>query len=126
MVRHPSFRRALRYGLNPYQTDAQLISPRASWPLDVLSGTPGFINLLDALRGWSPVRELRRRFNRPSAASFKHVNPAGVALGGGDLPEGFMATHFFGDLAVIAFSDGLSSGAPKRSHFLLWGLRRAE
>jgi phosphoribosylaminoimidazolecarboxamide formyltransferase/IMP cyclohydrolase len=100
MVRLRNSRRALRHGLNPHQAVAQLISPRASCPLDILSGNPGFINILDALRGWSLVRELRARFNRPSATSFKHVNPAGVALGGGDLPEGFMAAHFFRDMAL--------------------------
>lgn len=92
--------RALRYGLNPHQAGARLLSPGASSPLDVLSGNPGYINLLDALRGWKLVRELRRRFDRPAAASFKHVNPAGVGLGGGELPAGFLARHFLGDLAL--------------------------
>ncbi len=68
----------LRYGLNPHQAFAELRS-KAS-PLDVLSGAPGYINLLDALRGWKLVKELRQRFARPAAASFKHVNPAGVGL----------------------------------------------
>jgi phosphoribosylaminoimidazolecarboxamide formyltransferase/IMP cyclohydrolase len=100
MVHDSKSHRALRYGLNPNQAGAQFISPGGPSPLDVLSGDPGFINLLDAIRGWKLVRELRRRFDRPSAASFKQVNPAGVGLGGGDLPEVFMATHFFGDLAL--------------------------
>jgi phosphoribosylaminoimidazolecarboxamide formyltransferase/IMP cyclohydrolase len=91
---------ALRYGLNPSQADARLIWPGASSPLQVLSGNPGFINLLDALRGWKLVRELRKRFDQPAAASFKHVNPAGVGLGRGDLPGSFMATHFLSDLAL--------------------------
>lgn len=91
--------RDLRYGLNPHQPRARLISPGVSSPLEVLSGNPGYINLLDALRGWKLVRELRRRFDRPAAASFKHVNPAGVGLGGGALPDGFLARHFFGELA---------------------------
>lgn len=100
MVHNPSSRRALRYGLNPHQAGAQLISRDASSPLAILSGNPGFINLLDALRGWKLVRELQRRFGQPSAASFKHVNPAGVALGSNVLPEEFMASHFLGDLAI--------------------------
>lgn len=91
---------ALRYGLNPTQAGARLIWPGASSPLQVLSGDPGFINLLDALRGWKLVRELRKRFDQPAAASFKHVNPAGVGLGGGDLPGSFMTTHFLSDLAL--------------------------
>jgi len=92
--------RDLRYGLNPHQAGARLVSPGTSSPLEVLSGNPGYINLLDALRGWKMVRELRRRFDRPAAASVKHVNPAGVALGGGDLPDGFLTRHFFGELAL--------------------------
>jgi AICAR transformylase/IMP cyclohydrolase PurH len=92
--------RDLRYGLNKHQAGARLVSRGASSPLDVLSGNPGYINLLDALRGWKLVRELRRRFDRPAAASFKHVNPAGVGLGGGQLPDGFLARHFFGELAL--------------------------
>jgi AICAR transformylase/IMP cyclohydrolase PurH len=99
MTHNPKSQRALRYGLNPHQAGAQLISPGSSSPLDVLSGNPGFINFLDALRAWGLVRELRQRFGRPAAASFKHVNPAGVGLGG-DLPNGFMAMHFFGDLPL--------------------------
>jgi len=91
----------LRYGLNPHQAGARLLSPGTSSPLDILSGNPGYINLLDALRGWKLVRELRRRFARAAAASYKHVNPAGVGLGGGALPEDFLTRHFFGDLAVL-------------------------
>jgi phosphoribosylaminoimidazolecarboxamide formyltransferase/IMP cyclohydrolase len=100
MVYNSKSYRDLRYGLNPHQAGARLVSPGASPPLDVLSGNPGYINLLDALRGWKLVRELRRRFDRPAAASFKHVNPAGVGLGGGVLPDGFLAQHFFGNLAL--------------------------
>lgn len=96
----PNSRRALRYGLNPHQSGAHVISPNEPSPLDVLSGNPGYINILDALRGWKLVRELSQRFNRPAAASFKHVNPAGVGLGGGDLPDDFMATHFLGNLTL--------------------------
>ena len=99
MVHNSRSHRDLRYGLNPHQAGARRISPGASSPLQILSGNPGTINLLDALRGWKLVRELRRRFDRPAAASFKHVNPAGVGLGG-DLPDGFLARHFFGDLAL--------------------------
>src|SRR5687768_5768659 len=83
----------LRYGLNPHQAFAELRSPRPS-PITVLSGAPGTINFLDALRGWKLVRELRRRFARPAAASFKHVNPAGVGLGAENLDASFMRAHF--------------------------------
>jgi phosphoribosylaminoimidazolecarboxamide formyltransferase/IMP cyclohydrolase len=95
--------RDLRYGLNPHQGGARLVSGGSS-PLAVLSGNPGYINLLDALRGWKLVRELRRRFDRPAAASFKHVNPAGAGLGGTALPDGFLARHFLGDLTLSPLS----------------------
>jgi phosphoribosylaminoimidazolecarboxamide formyltransferase / IMP cyclohydrolase len=86
----------LRYGLNPQQAFAQLWSDGAS-PVTVLSGAPGYINLLDALRGWRLVKELKGRFARPAAASFKHVNPAGVGLGGGVLDDTYRRAHFLPD-----------------------------
>ena len=86
----------LRYGLNPQQAFAELRSGKTS-PLAVLSGAPSYINLLDALRGWKLVRELRRRFVHPAAASFKHVNPAGAALSCDNLDENFRRAHFLPD-----------------------------
>jgi phosphoribosylaminoimidazolecarboxamide formyltransferase / IMP cyclohydrolase len=86
----------LRYGLNPQHAFAELRSGKTS-PLAVLSGAPSYINLLDALRGWKLVKELRRRFAHPAAASFKHVNPAGAALGGGNVDEVFRRAHFLTD-----------------------------
>lgn len=86
----------LRYGLNPDQAAAELCSEKPL-PIEVLSGAPGYINFLDALRGWKLVRELRRRFARPAAASFKHVNPAGVGLGDESLTESFRRAHFLPD-----------------------------
>jgi phosphoribosylaminoimidazolecarboxamide formyltransferase/IMP cyclohydrolase len=95
----------LRYGLNPHQAFAELRSPKPS-PITVLSGAPGTINFLDALRGWKLVRELRRRFARPAAASFKHVNPAGVGVGGEYLGASFLRAHFLPDreLSPLAFA----------------------
>jgi phosphoribosylaminoimidazolecarboxamide formyltransferase/IMP cyclohydrolase/phosphoribosylaminoimidazolecarboxamide formyltransferase len=66
----------------------------------VLSGAPGYINLLDALRGWRLVKELKQRFARPAAASFKHVNPAGAGLGGGSLDETYRRAHFLPDWSL--------------------------
>jgi phosphoribosylaminoimidazolecarboxamide formyltransferase / IMP cyclohydrolase len=86
----------LRYGLNPQQAFAELRSGKTS-PLAVLSGAPSYVNLLDALRGWKLVKELRQRFKCPAAASFKHVNPAGVALGDENLDEVFRRAHFLPD-----------------------------
>ena len=71
---------ALRYGINPHQTPASA-SAIAEWPFEVLNGQPGYINLLDAMSAWNLVQELRQTLDQPSAASYKHVSPAGAAIG---------------------------------------------
>jgi phosphoribosylaminoimidazolecarboxamide formyltransferase / IMP cyclohydrolase len=70
----------LRYGLNPHQAQAVLKAPKASCPVTVLSGAPRYINVLDALRGWRLVRELRRRFTAPAAASYYKARASGLRL----------------------------------------------
>jgi phosphoribosylaminoimidazolecarboxamide formyltransferase/IMP cyclohydrolase len=89
----------LRYGLNPQQRFAELRGEEPL-PIAVMSGEPGYINLLDALRGWRLVRELRHRFAQPAAASLKHVNPAGAGLGGGTLDEAYRRMHFLPDWSL--------------------------
>jgi len=77
---HPE--RPLKYGLNPHQTDATLCSLNGSkLPFKVVSGSPGYVNLLDALNAWALVTELAAATSLPAAASFKHVSPAGAAVG---------------------------------------------
>ena len=71
----------LKYGCNPNQKPAKVFSETGELPFEVLNGKPGYINLLDALNGWQLVRELREATNLPAAASFKHVSPAGAAVG---------------------------------------------
>lgn len=71
----------LKYGCNPNQKPARVFAQSGELPFEVLNGRPGYINLLDALNGWQLVRELRRTLGLPAAASFKHVSPAGAALG---------------------------------------------
>lgn len=71
----------LRYGMNPHQKPAQLYTTLSHLPLKVINGSPGFINLCDALNGWQLVRELKRALGLPAATSFKHVSPAGAAVG---------------------------------------------
>uniref|UniRef100_A0A8C7HP36 Bifunctional purine biosynthesis protein ATIC n=1 Tax=Oncorhynchus kisutch TaxID=8019 RepID=A0A8C7HP36_ONCKI len=71
----------LRYGMNPHQAPAQLYTLRPTLPLTVVNGSPGFINLCDALNAWQLVRELKSALGMPSATSFKHVSPAGAAVG---------------------------------------------
>ena len=71
----------LRYGLNPHLQPARALAPDGAAPLRIRNGAPGYINLLDAMSAWPLVRELRAATGQPAAASFKHVSPAGAALG---------------------------------------------
>ena len=71
----------LKYGCNPNQKPARIFMEEGELPLKVLSGRPGYINFLDALNGWQLVSELKRATGMPAAASFKHVSPAGAAVG---------------------------------------------
>ena len=72
----------LKYGCNPHQLPAAICNlDGAPLPFKALNGTPGYINLLDALNAWQLVLELREALNLPAAASFKHVSPAGAAVG---------------------------------------------
>jgi len=77
----PVKRMALRYGANPHQKPAQAFVTDGELPFKVLAGSPGYINLLDALNSWALVKELQEALQLPAAASFKHVSPAGVAVG---------------------------------------------
>lgn len=72
---------ALRYGANPHQKPAAAYVKEGKLPFKVLCGSPGYINLLDALNSWPLVKELRQALDKPAAASFKHVSPAGAAIG---------------------------------------------
>ena len=72
----------LKYGCNPNQKPARIYMPDGSkLPVAVLNGRPGYINFLDALNSWQLVQELKEATGLPAAASFKHVSPAGAALG---------------------------------------------
>uniref|UniRef100_A0A914CWU1 Phosphoribosylaminoimidazolecarboxamide formyltransferase n=1 Tax=Acrobeloides nanus TaxID=290746 RepID=A0A914CWU1_9BILA len=72
----------LRYGTNPHQAeDAEFFSVQADMPIKVLNGAPGYINILDGLNAWQLVSELADATGLPAAASFKHVSPAGAAVG---------------------------------------------
>ena len=72
---------ALRYGANPHQKPAAAYVKEGTLPFKVLGGAPGYINLLDALNAWPLVKELKAALGLPAAASFKHVSPAGAAIG---------------------------------------------
>ena len=72
---------ALRYGTNPNQSPARVYMQDGSeLPVNVLGGSPGYINLLDAMNAWQLVRELRQATGLPAATSFKHVSPSGAAV----------------------------------------------
>jgi len=71
----------LRYGANPHQKPASAYVTEGKLPFKALSGSPGYINLLDALNAWQLVKELDAALDYPAAASFKHVSPAGAAIG---------------------------------------------
>jgi len=86
----------LKYGCNPHQKPARIFMERGELPLEALNGQPGYINYLDALNAWQLVRELKASLGLPAAASFKHVSPAGAAVG---LPLGEI------DLCACAVDD---------------------
>jgi phosphoribosylaminoimidazolecarboxamide formyltransferase/IMP cyclohydrolase len=71
----------LRYGFNPHQKPARIYAKKGTLPFRVLNGAPGYINMLDALNSWQLVKELKQILKLPAAASFKHVSPAGAAVG---------------------------------------------
>ncbi|MDY4783741.1 phosphoribosylaminoimidazolecarboxamide formyltransferase [Pygmaiobacter massiliensis] len=71
----------LKYGCNPNQKPAKIFMQQGELPVTVLCGRPGYINFLDALNAWQLVKELKETTGLPAAASFKHVSPAGAALG---------------------------------------------
>lgn len=72
---------ALKYGCNPNQKPSRIYMEEGDLPITVLNGRPGYINFLDALNSWQLVKELKAATGVPSAASFKHVSPAGAAIG---------------------------------------------
>ncbi|KAL8918678.1 MAG: hypothetical protein Q9208_007239 [Pyrenodesmia sp. 3 TL-2023] len=72
---------SLRYGTNPHQKPALAFKKEGPLPFKVLNGSPGFVNLLDVLNAWPLVKELKQALSLPAAASFKHVSPAGAAVG---------------------------------------------
>ncbi len=71
----------LKYGCNPNQKPSRVFMKEGELPIEILNGRPGYINLLDAFSGWQLVRELKKATGLPAATSFKHVSPAGAAVG---------------------------------------------
>ncbi len=111
----------LRYGMNPHQTPARAIAAGGSLPFTVHNGSPGYINLLDALNSWQLVRELRAATGLPAAASFKHVSPAGAAVGV-PLSPALARAYFVADveLSPLATAYARARGADRISSFGDW------
>ena len=111
----------LRYGCNPHQTQARASVENGDLPFTVLNGAPGYINLMDALNAWQLVRELRQVFNLPSAASFKHVSPAGAAVST-PLTDALKKAYFVDDmdLSPLAVAYARARGADRLSSFGDW------
>ncbi|TME30129.1 MAG: phosphoribosylaminoimidazolecarboxamide formyltransferase, partial [Chloroflexi bacterium] len=111
---------ALRYGVNPHQTPARVFA-EGRLPFAVLNGAPGYINLLDALNAWQLVRELRLVLGLPAAASFKHVSPAGAAVGL-PLSDTLLQAYFVGDaeLSALASAYARARGADRVCSYGDW------
>lgn len=113
----------LRYGNNPHQKPAQaFVTELQKLPFEVLSGAPGYINLLDALNSWPLVKELSASLNLPAAASFKHVSPAGVAVGLplSDIEKQIYFVNNIENLSPLACAYARARGADRMSSFGDW------
>ena len=111
---------ALKYGCNPNQKPSRVYMEDGSeLPITVVNGKPGFINLLDALNGWQLVSELKRATGLPAAASFKHVSPAGAAVGLPltDTEKKIYWVDDMGELSPLASAYARARGADRMSSF---------
>ena len=110
----------LKYGCNPNQKPSRIYMKDGSdLPITVLNGRPGYINLLDAFNGWQLVKELKAATNLPAATSFKHVSPAGAAVGK-PLSETEAKIYFvddLGELSPIAAAYARARGADRMSSY---------
>ena len=109
----------LKYGCNPNQKPARIFMKNGGeLPLQVLNGRPGYINFLDAFNSWQLVRELKQSTNLPAAASFKHVSPAGAAVGV-ELSETMKKVCFVDDLNLspLAGAYAMARGADRMSSY---------
>ena len=110
----------LKYGCNPNQKPSRIFMTDGELPIEVVNGRPGYINLLDALNSWQLVKELRAATGLPSAASFKHVSPAGAAVGL-PLSDTLKKIYFVDDvkeeLSPIACAYARARGADRMSSY---------
>ncbi len=109
----------LKYGCNPNQKPSRIFIKEGELPIKVLSGRPGYINFMDAFNGWQLVRELKKATGLPAATSFKHVSPAGAAVG---LPLSDTLKKIYwvedaGELSPLACAYARARGADRMSSF---------
>ena len=110
----------LKYGCNPNQKPSRIFMEDGSdLPVTILNGRPGYINFLDALNGWQLVKELKEATGLPAATSFKHVSPAGAAVG---LPLSDVLAKIYwvddlGELSPLACAYARARGADRMSSF---------
>ena len=111
---------ALKYGCNPNQKPSRIYMEEGELPIEVLNGRPGYINFLDALNSWQLVKELKAATGLPAAASFKHVSPAGAAVGL-PLSDTLKKIYFVDDVKIelspIACAYARARGADRMSSY---------
>ena len=112
----------LKYGCNPNQKPSRIFMQEGELPITVLNGKPGYINLLDAFNSWQLVRELKQATGLPSAASFKHVSPAGAAVGLplSDIDRKIYFVEQEGELSPIACAYIRARGADRLCSYGDW------
>ena len=109
----------LKYGCNPNQKPSKIYRNDGELPIQVLNGKPGYINFLDAFNGWQLVKELKKATGLPAATSFKHVSPAGAAVG---LPLSEVESKIYwvddlGELSPLACAYARARGADRMSSY---------
>lgn len=111
---------ALKYGCNPNQKPSRIFMTEGELPIEVLNGRPGYINFLDALNSWQLVKELKEATGMPAAASFKHVSPAGAAIGL-PLSDTLKKIYFVDDVSIelspLACAYARARGADRMSSY---------
>lgn len=111
----------LKYGCNPHQKPARIYAKEGNLPIEVLNGNPGYINLLDAFNAWQLVKELKQTLHLPAATSFKHVSPAGAAVGiplSSELQKAYQVEGI--ELSPVAAAYARARGADRMSSFGDW------
>lgn len=109
----------LKYGCNPNQKPSRIFVENGELPIKVRNGKPGYINFMDAFNGWQLVKELKAATGMPAATSFKHVSPAGAAIGLAlsDVEKKIYWVEDLGDLSPLACAYARARGADRMSSF---------